>query len=172
MDNLQTNKKYFIPMEVTPETIKAFNINAEDVQWSRIGNKPTRVIMVPATEEQYYEYMRPLWREDKQNQRAGKQEDEGKMKPVSLDQLYEDTEYEAADPGIDVEAALMKKLLVAELHKALDELEEIDRTIMEMYSQDCTETQIGQALGMSQRGVGKRKQRILLKLRTRLKDFR
>ena len=53
MDNLQTNKKYFIPMEVTPETIKAFNINAEDVQWSRIGNKPTRVIMVPATEEQY-----------------------------------------------------------------------------------------------------------------------
>ena len=58
MDNLQTNKKYFIPMEVTPETIKAFSINAEDVQWSRIGNKPTRVIMVPATEEQYYEYMR------------------------------------------------------------------------------------------------------------------
>lgn len=35
MDNLQTNKKYFIPMEVTPEPIKAFNINAEDVQWSR-----------------------------------------------------------------------------------------------------------------------------------------
>ena len=128
--------------------------------------------MVPATEEQYYEYMRPLWREDKQNQRAGKQEDESKMKPVSLDQLYEDTEYEAADPKTDVEAALMKKLLIAELHKALDELEEIDRTIMEMYSQDCTETQIGQTLGMSQRGVGKRKQRILLKLRIRLKDYR
>ena len=89
--------------------------------------------------------MRPLWREDKQNQRASKQADEGKMKPVSLDQLYEDTEYEAADPGIDMEAALMKKLLIAELHKALDELEEIDRTIMEMYSQDCTETWCRQA---------------------------
>ena len=130
------------------------------------------VFVIPVAEEQYYEYMRPLWREDKQNQRAGKQEDEGKMKPISLDQLYEDTEYEAADPGIDVEAALMKKLLIAELHKALDELEEIDRTIMELYSQNCTETQIGQAVGMSQRGVGKRKQRILLKLRTRLKDYR
>ena len=94
------------------------------------------------------------------------------MKPVSLDQLYEDTEYETADPGAGVEAALMKKLLIAELHKALDELEEIDRTIMEMYSQDCTETQIGQAVGMSQRGVGKRKQRILMKLRTRLKEYR
>lgn len=172
MDNLQTNKKYFIPMEVTSETIKAFDIKAEEVQWSKIGNKKVKAIMVPVTEEQYYEYMRPLWREDKQNQRASKQEEEGKMKPVSLDQLYEDTEYEVADPGTDVEATLMKKLLIAELHKALDELEEIDRTIMEMYSQDCTETQIGQAVGMSQRGVGKRKQRILLKLSTRLKDYR
>ncbi len=172
MDNLQTNKKYFIPMEVTPEIIKAFNINAEDVQWSRIGNKPTRVIMVPATEEQYYEYMRPLWREDKQNQRANKQKDKGKMKPVSLDQLYEDTEFETADQVTDIEADYMKKVLLEELQKALNELEEIDRTIMEMYSQDCTETQIGQVVGMSQRGVGKRKQRILLKLRTRLKDFR
>ena len=172
MDNLQTNKKYFIPMEGTSETIKAFNINAEDVQWSRIGNKKVKAIMVPATEEQYYAYMRPLWREDKQNQRASKQEEAGKMKPVSLDQLYEDTKYETVDPVTDVEATLIKRLLIAELHKALDELEEIDRTIMEMYSQDYTETQIGQAVGMSQRGVGKRKQRILLKLRTRLKDFR
>lgn len=172
MDNLQTNKKYFIPMEVTPETIKAFNIDAKEVQWSKIGNKKVKAIMVPATEEQYYAYMRPLWREDKRNQRASKQEDEGKMKPVSLDQLYEDTEYETIDLETDVEATLMKRLLIVELHKALDELEEIDRTIMEMYSQDCTETQIGQAVGMSQRGVGKRKQRILLKLRTRLKNFR
>ena len=169
---MEKTKQYFIPMQVTPQIIEEFGINAEEVQWTKIGNKPTRVIMVPATEEQYYEYMRPLWREDKQNQRAGKQEDESKMKPVSLDQLYEDTEYEAADPGADVESALMKKLLIAELHKALNELEEIDRTIMELYSQNCTETQIGQAVGMSQRGVGKRKQRILLKLRTRLKDFK
>lgn len=71
-------QKYFIPMEVTPEIIKAFNINGEEVQWTKIGNKSVRVIMVPATEEQYYAYMRPLWREDKQNQRASKQEDEGK----------------------------------------------------------------------------------------------
>ena len=94
------------------------------------------------------------------------------MKPVSLDQLYEDTEYEAVDPETDVEATLMKRLLIAELHKALDELEEIDRTIMEMYSQNCTETQIGQAVGMSQRGVSERKQQIFRRLRTRLKDYR
>ena len=75
MDNLQTSKKYFIPMQVTPKIIEEFGINAKEVKWTKIGNKSVRVIMVPATEEQYYEYMRPLWREDKQNQRASKQED-------------------------------------------------------------------------------------------------
>jgi RNA polymerase sigma factor (sigma-70 family) len=169
---MEKTKQYFIPMQVTPKIIEEFGINAEEVQWTKIGNKSVRAIMVPATEEQYYAYMRPLWREDKQNQRASKQEDEGKMKPVSLDQLYEDTEYEAVDPETDVEATLMKRLLIAELHKALDELEEIDRTIMEMYSQNCTETQIGQAVGMSQRGVSERKQQIFRRLRTRLKDYR
>lgn len=169
---MEKTKQYFIPMQVTPKIIEEFGINAKEVQWTKIGNKSVRAIMVPATEEQYYAYMRPLWREDKQNQRASKQEDEGKMKPVSLDQLYEDTEYEAVDPETDVEATLMKRLLIAELHKALDELEEIDRTIMEMYSQNCTETQIGQAVGMSQRGVSERKQQIFRRLRTRLKDYR
>lgn len=66
----------------------------------------------------------------------------------------------------------MKKLMLEELYKALDGLEEIDRTIMEMYSQNHSEAEIGKAVGMSQRGVGKRKQRVLLKLKTKLKDFK
>ena len=164
MDNLQTNKKYFIPMEVTTETIKEFGIKPEDVQWTKIGNKPVKVIMVPSTKEQYYEYMRPLWREDKRQQRQESM--------ASVDKLYEETEYEISDKNTNIEEMLTKKFLIKELHKALNELEEIDRIIMKMYSRNCTETEIGQAVGMSQRGVGKRKQRILLKLRTRLEDFR
>lgn len=164
MDNLQTNKKYFIPMEVTTETIKEFGIKPEDVQWTKIGNKPVKVIMVPSTKEQYYEYMRPLWREDKRQQRQESM--------ASLDKLYEETEYEISDKNTNIEEMLTKKFLIKELHKALNELEEIDRIIMKMYSRNCTETEIGQAVGLSQRGVGKRKQRILLKLRTRLEDFR
>lgn len=166
-ENLQTNsesKQYYIPMEVTTETIKDFDINPMDVVWSRIGNKPKKVIMIPVTEEQYYEYMRPLWREDKRQQR---------QEPLaSLDKMYDETEYEAADTDSDLEADVMKQIMIDELHKALNELEEIDRTIMDMYSHDHSEAEIGQAVGMSQRGVGKRKQRILLKLRTRLQDYK
>ena len=57
MDNLQTSKKYFIPMQVTPKIIEEFGINAKEVKWTKIGNKSVRVIMVPAMEEQYYAYM-------------------------------------------------------------------------------------------------------------------
>lgn len=166
-ENLQTsseNKQHYIPMEVTAETIKDFGINPADVVWAKIGNRKKRVVMIAATEEQYYEYMRPLWREDKRQQR---------QEPMaSLDKMYEETEYEAADTESDLEADIMKKMLIDELHKALDELEEIDRTIMEMYSNNHSEAEIGQAIGMSQKGVNKRKHKVLMKLNTRLKDFR
>lgn len=165
-ENLQTNdgsRQYYIPMEVTAETIKDFGINPSDVVWTKIGNKHKKVIMVLVTKEQYYEYMRPIWREDKREQR---------QKPMdSLDKMYEETEYETTDNS-DLEADIMKQFMIDELHKALNELEEIDRTIMEMYSHDHSEAEIGKAVGMSQKGVNKRKHKALLKLKTRLTDYR
>ncbi|OFV69615.1 RNA polymerase sigma factor [Acetobacterium wieringae] len=166
IENLQTNdgsKQYYIPMEVTSETIKDFGLNSADVVWTKIGNKLKRVIMVSVTKEQYYEYMRPLWREDKREQRQEPM--------VSLDKMYEETEYETADNS-DLEADILKRVMIDELHKALDELEEIDRTIMEMYSHDHSEAEIGKAIGMSQKGVNKRKHKALLKLKTRLNDYK
>lgn len=161
MDN---SRNYYIPMEVTAETIKDFGIDPATAQWAKIGNKKVRVVKIPVTEEQYYEYMRPLWREDKRLQRQ--------EAPSSLDAMFEATEYEAVDQDTDLEATYMKKVLIEQLHAALDELEEVDRTIMEMYGQGCSEAEIGKAIGMSQRGAGKRKQRILLKLRDRLEEYR
>ena len=165
-DNLQTNsenRQYYIHMEVTPETIKDFGIDPADVVWTKIGNEPKKVIMVPATKEQYYEYMRPLWREDKRKQR---------QEPMaSLDKMYGETEYEVADTS-DLEADVMKKVLIDELHKVLDGLEELDRTIMDMYGTGHSEAEIGRATGMSQKGVNKRKHRILLKIKTQLNNLK
>ena len=165
-DNLQTDRKEtrYIPMEVTNETIEDFGIDKSKVEWSKIGNRRVKVVKVPATEEEYSAFMRPLWREEKRRQRHNDE--------ISSDQLYEENEYEIVDPNADIEGGLIKKELLRELRKAQAELEELDRTIMEMFSHGKSEAEIGQAVGMSQRGVGKRKQRILLKLRTRLADYR
>ena len=165
-DKLQTGRTEtrYIPMEVTNETIEDFGIDKSKVEWSKIGNKRVKVIKVPATEAEYSAYMRPLWREEKRKQRHSNE--------ISSDQLYEETEYEVADPNTDIEGDLIKKELIQELRKSLADLEELDRTIIEMFSHGSSEAEIGQAVGMSQRGVGKRKQRILLKLRTRLENYR
>lgn len=56
--------------------------------------------MIQSIKKQYYDYMRPLWKEDKRLQR---------QKPMtSLDKLYEENVYEAADT-VDLEADVMKK---------------------------------------------------------------
>lgn len=157
------NKQYYIPMEVTSETIRDFNLNPDEVLWSKIGNRNVRVIMIPVTREQYYEYMRPLWREDKKLQRRAEE--------ISLDALYEENEYEFPDKT-DVASDVEKKMMIEKLHEALLELDKIDRTIMEMYRENHTETEIGKVIGMSQRGVNKRKHKVILKLRSRLKDFK
>lgn len=157
------NKQYYIPMEVTSETIRDFNLNSDEVLWSKIGNRNVRVIMIPVTREQYYEYMRPLWREDKKLQRRAEE--------ISLDALYEENEYEFPDKT-DVASDVEKKMMIEKLHETLLELDKIDRTIMEMYSENHTETEIGKVIGMSQRGVNKRKHKVILKLRSRLKDFK
>lgn len=176
MENLQTKVKSSITsLWKLNETSKEFFIAngfdlSTDAVWTKIGHRTVRAIMIPATKEQYLEYMRPLWREDKQGKRASKQEDESKMQPVSLDQLYESTEYEVSD-GVDLEANLIKQEMIAELHAALDELEEMDRTIMKMFGDGATEKQIAEVVHLSQKGVNKRKKKVMVQLKTRLKDF-
>jgi len=44
--------------------------------------------------------------------------------------------------------------------------------LWDMYSHDYSEAEIGKAVGMSQKGVNKRKHKLLLKLKTRLTDYR
>ena len=75
-------------MEVTNETIRDYGIDSSKVVWTKIGNKKVRVFMVPCTEEQYYEYMRPLWREDKNAQ--------NRESMASLEKMAEDLDFDPA----------------------------------------------------------------------------
>lgn len=61
---------------------------------------------------------------------------------------------------------------MAELYDALDTLSERDREIMELFSNQYVDAEIGKKIGMSQRGVNKRKKAIFIKLREILKKIR
>lgn len=169
-DKSRSDKQYFIPMEVTPELIEAFDIKAEDIVWQRVGNKPIRVIMIAATKEQYYEYMRPLWREDKKEQRQSEKRSKG-VGDISIDALYDESAFEFAD-SYNLEEEFMKKELLSALRKELSVLEDIDRKIMELFGEGYSEVAIGKEIGMCQKGVNKRKQKIFLKLKDKLIKYK
>lgn len=125
IENPQTkdeNKQIYIPMEVSEETITDFGISPEDGKCSKIGNRKMRAAMISAAKEQYYAYMRPLWCEDKREQR---------QEPLaSLDKIYDETEFEATDES-GLEDDTMKKSAIEEPHKTPDEHEELDRSVIE-----------------------------------------
>ena len=64
-----------------------------------------------------------------------------------------------------------EELLVA-LRRELAKLEALDRTILEMFSQGISEAAIGHKVGLSQKGVNKRKHRLLEQFQEQLKDYR
>lgn len=113
MANVPTkdSKKYFIPLEVTSETIITEEYKNCAIRWWKIGNRMVRAILIPATKEQYYEYMRPLWREDKRQQRHGTDE-------VSADKVRDDYELEVPD-DFNLEETILKEELLAALRQEL-----------------------------------------------------
>ena len=166
MANLQTNekKRYFIPLELTPETVITEQYKDCEVRWTKIGCRMVRTILIPATEEQYRAYMRPLWREDKRQPRHGDDE-------VSADKLRNEFELE---PEVDynLEEVVLKKELLEALRRELAALQDIDRTILLMATNGSSEAAIGEIVGLSQKAVNKRKHKLYALLQDRLKDYR
>ena len=158
------NKNYYIPLEITPETIITEEYKDCEVRWSKIGCRKVRTILIPATKEQYYEFMRPLWREDKRQQRHGADE-------VSADKVRDDYELEVPD-DFNLEETILKEELLAALRHELAALQDIDRTILLMIADGSSEAATGKAVGLSQKVVNKRKHKLYAILKEHLKDFR
>ena len=132
------NQKHFIPMEVTKDTIKEFNLDCSQVVPAKIGNKIVSAIMVPATKEQYEAFMQPLWTEMKREERSRHctvSNGKGKLKrceldckscekmkdgaPLSLESFFEETALEFEDPDANQCEAILTAMLFEDLLKKL-----------------------------------------------------
>lgn len=160
----KNEKHFYIPLELTPETIITEPYKNCEVRWSKIGCRMVRTILIPATEAQYYEFMRPLWREDKRQQRHGADE-------TSADRAQDDYELEVPD-DFDLEEIVLKKEVLIALRRELAALQDADQTILMMIANGSSEAAIGKAVGLSQKAVNKRKHKLYALLRERLRDFR
>ena len=187
-EKTRVKQQYFIPLEVKEGTIITKEFENAPRTWSKIGNRKVRTILVPATEEQYKAYMQPEWKEDKRQQRLAdkrkkrekaqaEHRDDPSVKgwdtPVSFEQLCE-TEYgfPRENRQDSPEEILEKEELLEALRRELAQLEELDRTILEMFSHGISEAAIGREVGLSQKGVNKRKHRLLAELRKHLEAYR
>lgn len=187
-EKTRVKQQYYIPLEVKEGTIITKEYEDTPRTWSKIGNRKVRTILIPATKEQYEAYMRPEWKEDKRQQRLAekrrkreKAQEEHRNDPslqgwdtaVSYEQLSE-TEY--GFPGeirqASLDEILEKEELLKALRRELAKLEKLDRTILQMAIQGVSEAAIGREVGLSQKGVNKRKHRILEQLRNQLEDYR
>lgn len=166
MDKRKTSneKRYYIPLELAPGTVITEEYKDCQVRWSKIGCRMVRTILIPATEEQYRAYMRPLWREDKRQQRHGDDE-------VSADKLRDEFELEP-ECDFNLEEIILKKELLVALRRELAALQDVDQTILMMIANGSSEAAIGKVVGLSQKAVNKRKHKLYALLQDRLKDYR
>lgn len=77
---------------------------------------------------------------------------------------------ETGQTGLD--EILEKEELLTALRRELAKLEKLDRIILQMAMSGISEAAIGREVGLSQKGVNKRKHRSLEQLREQLKDYR
>lgn len=157
-------KQYYIPMETTVDFAKANGFTSEDFVWQKIGNRSKRVILIPCTQEEYYAYMRPLWKEMKREERQKKYFEEKDMQVVSIENIQDNFDLEIIDSKTTNEER-EKQLLLDELKYLLNQLEELDKQIMTLYLEGYSESEIGKEIGMSQKGVNKRKHNVIKKLK-------
>jgi RNA polymerase sigma factor (sigma-70 family) len=184
----EDKQKYYIPMEVKKDTIITPEYESAPRQWSKIGNRMVRTILIPATKEQYRAYMQPEWKEDKRQQRLaekrkkrekdqeehrGDKSVQGWDTPVSYEQLAEMAYGFADEYGEDSpEEIVVKEEFINDLHQALSLLQGVNRQIVDLILDGYSEAAIGKKVGRSQKAVNNRKKKIYEFLRNHLKDYR
>ena len=139
---------------------------------------------IAVTEEVYLAYMRPIWAEQKQREREGRCRDENGNRcmgdcslchgdrdgrPVSLDKFSEDG-FDIAS-SVDVQLLVENMLLSDALHASIDALAPDNRQIVGLFSVGSSEREIAVQVGLSQRGVNKRKHMIFEQLKKDLEIF-
>jgi len=134
---------------------------------------------IPVTEDVYRAYKRPLWAEHKRKERAKRCRDENGFRctrdcktcpklrdggDLSLDKFSDDG-FDIAD-SIDMAELVADKLLLEQLVAALDDLEPDERSLIDaLFYHDRTEWNYAAEVGISHQAIGKRKKKVLEKLR-------
>lgn len=135
---------------------------------------------ITVTEEVYRAYKRPAWAEHKRKERAKRCRDENgnrctkncwectKLRDggdLSFEKFSDDG-FEIAD-SVDIAELIADKQLLEQLVDALDDLDPDERSLINaLFYNDLTERDYAAEVGISHQAIGKRKKKIIEKLRS------
>lgn len=152
-------------------------------------------------EQLYHELMRPIWKEEKALQRSKKcavGNENGKLvrcdgncsacphaksgTPISLDAMEATGGFRSTQDGVHRQqdsatiapstADIVEDAMLLEaLWEHIGALSQENQTIVRMFSEGASEREIADAVGMSQKGVNKRKKAIFETLKKNLENF-
>lgn len=152
-------------------------------------------------EQPYHELMRPIWKEEKaphRSKRCAVSNEDGKLVRcdgncsacpnaksgalISLDAMEETGGFRSTEDGVHRQqdsatytastAEIVEDAMLLEaLWEHIGALSQENQTIIKMFSEGASEREIAETIGMSQKGVNKRKKAIFEALKNNLEDF-
>lgn len=177
----QQISSYEIPMEVTLETIRDYNIPKERIAWRWIGNHRTQAIMIPVTKKVYTGFMRSIWCEQKQEVRAKYQCIYKERKSRCNQNCDNCTQHVSRESCIDfleedvlisepLEDTYIKKLLIETLIIEIRKFAPMDQRLLHLIGAGESERTIAEILSKSKTAVHKRKEKLFAILREKLEN--
>lgn len=180
-------KHIFAALAEKEGAVKMLLIKEQDKYYVQKSWKDTEE-RATITKEIYDVFMKPIWRENKRNQREGKCRYKGtslckndcnncwnlmvKRRPLSIEQMLEDRSDIAALTFPSPEEQAIKQELYQALYGAICRLNEKQRNVIVLcYFRYMTEQEAADILGVAQKTVNNRKHSALAKLRKILQDF-
>lgn len=143
---------------------------------------------VEVSEEVYKGFMPLVWKQEKAGQRQYRCFDGSKRctgnceeclgerngRPVSLDQLLEDDNFDIPDKRRSVEDTVIMKLMIEEMYRQIGKLPKEEQFIIAalfLYEEPLSQKQVGAALGITQQMVSKKRDKALATLREAMKGW-
>jgi hypothetical protein len=169
MSKIYNGEKYYVLEELKKLIEKGLydEFGNKLTNWVSFPERSKRYVYVPCTEE-YFHWDRNEKRNDERREIAAK-----KRCPISIDQMYEDHDFEYADNSYYENQERERAQEVSDLIWSLvSEFDQIDQEIIRLYNEGHTDSYISQQVNMPRSTIQWRKRMVIELLKEKMNKIR
>jgi DNA-directed RNA polymerase specialized sigma24 family protein len=134
--------------------------------WVSFKDRDERYVYVPCTENVFHSYRNELRNEERREYAARR------LSPVSIDQLYEDNEFEFADPNYEEnDERLSRDELEAYVWELVGQYPKDDQQLLILFNQGLKDIEIAKILNKARSTVQEKRIKLLKELKEKTAKF-